>query len=61
LSLGEIALCPASEPSSEIPNGSAGHYLLGLVYRYTGRRSSAVDHFMQALVIDTLLWAAYED
>ncbi|ONK74855.1 uncharacterized protein A4U43_C03F10820 [Asparagus officinalis] len=57
----EAALCPANEPNSEVPNGAAGHYLLGLVYRYTGRRSNAIDHFMQALALDPLLWAAYEE
>ncbi|XP_039142291.1 cell division cycle protein 27 homolog B isoform X2 [Dioscorea cayenensis subsp. rotundata] len=57
----EAALSPANEPNSEVPNGAAGHYLLGLIYRYTSRRSSAVDHFTQALSIDPLLWAAYEE
>ncbi|KAK8940713.1 hypothetical protein KSP39_PZI010567 [Platanthera zijinensis] len=57
----ETALCPANEPNSEIPNGASGHHLLGLVYRYTGRRKLAKDHFMQALVIDPLFWAAYEE
>ncbi|KAK8940497.1 hypothetical protein KSP39_PZI010583 [Platanthera zijinensis] len=57
----ETALCPANEPNSEIPNGASGHHLLGLVYRYTGRRKLAKDHFKQALVIDPLFWAAYEE
>ncbi|XP_038984046.1 cell division cycle protein 27 homolog B isoform X2 [Phoenix dactylifera] len=57
----EAALCPANEPNAEVPNGAAGHYLLGLIYRYTGRRTCAVDHFVQALGIDPLLWAAYEE
>ncbi|XP_057958412.1 cell division cycle protein 27 homolog B [Malania oleifera] len=57
----ETALCPANEPAAEIPNGAAGHYLLGLIYRYTDRRKSAVHHFKQALLIDPLMWAAYEE
>ncbi|XP_077215925.1 cell division cycle protein 27 homolog B-like isoform X2 [Tasmannia lanceolata] len=57
----EAALCPVNEPNVEVPNGAAGHYLLGLIYRYTDRRKSAVDHFMQALSIDPFLWAAYEE
>lgn len=57
----EAALCPANEPAAEIPNGAAGHYLLGLIYRYTDRRKSAVHHFKQALIIDPLMWAAYEE
>ncbi|XP_020584818.1 cell division cycle protein 27 homolog B [Phalaenopsis equestris] len=57
----EASLCPANEPNSEVPNGAAGHYLLGLIYRCTSRRAFAIEHFMQALAIDPLLWAAYEE
>ncbi|KAF6161640.1 hypothetical protein GIB67_017278 [Kingdonia uniflora] len=57
----EAALCSTSDNSSEIPNGAAGHYLLGLIYRYTDRRRNAVDHFKQALLLDPLLWVAYEE
>ncbi|GAA0183094.1 ubiquitin-protein ligase [Lithospermum erythrorhizon] len=34
LSEAEAALCPRNDPASEVPNGAAGHYLLGLVYRH---------------------------
>ncbi|XP_078443361.1 CDC27 family protein isoform X2 [Wolffia australiana] len=54
----ETALCP---PNAEVPNGAAGHYLLGLIYRYTDRRASAVEQFTKALAIDPLLWVAYEE
>ncbi|OMO82673.1 Tetratricopeptide TPR-1 [Corchorus capsularis] len=57
----ETALCPANEPGGEIPNGAAGHYLLGLIYRYTDRKKSAIHHFRLALSVDPLLWAAYEE
>lgn len=57
----ESALCPANEPSAEVPNGAAGHYLLGLIYRYTDRKKNAIHHFKQALLMDPLLWAAYEE
>ncbi|CDP08586.1 unnamed protein product [Coffea canephora] len=57
----EAALCPPNESSAEIPNGAAGHYLLGLIYRCTDRRKSAIYHFNQALSLDPLLWAAYEE
>ncbi|XP_030489458.2 cell division cycle protein 27 homolog B isoform X1 [Cannabis sativa] len=57
----ETALCPPNEPSAEVPNGAAGHYLLGLIYRYTDRRKSAIHHFREALSIDPLMWAAYEE
>ncbi|RDX61912.1 Cell division cycle protein 27-like B, partial [Mucuna pruriens] len=61
LSEAEAALCPANEPGAEVPNGAAGHYLLGLIYRCTDRRKSAIQHFKQALSMDPLLWAAYEE
>ncbi|CAH1448650.1 unnamed protein product [Lactuca virosa] len=57
----EMALCPSNEPSAEVPNGAAGHYLLGLIYRYTDRMKSAAHQFNQALSLDPLLWAAYEE
>ncbi|XVE98099.1 hypothetical protein REPUB_Repub03eG0076200 [Reevesia pubescens] len=57
----ETALCPANDPCGEIPNGAAGHYLLGLIYRYTDRKKNAIHHFRLALSIDPLLWAAYEE
>ncbi|KAK4379031.1 hypothetical protein RND71_000893 [Anisodus tanguticus] len=50
-----------SEPAGEVPNGAAGHYLLGLIYRYTDRRNSSIQHFNQALLLDPLLWSAYEE
>ncbi|XP_006297034.2 cell division cycle protein 27 homolog B [Capsella rubella] len=57
----ESALCPVNEPGAEIPNGAAGHYLLGLIYKYTDRRKNAAQQFKQSLTIDPLLWAAYEE
>lgn len=57
----EAALCPLNEPSTEVPNGAAGHYLLGKIYRYTDRRKIAIEHFVQAVSLDPLLWAAYEE
>ncbi|TMX03883.1 hypothetical protein EJD97_013253 [Solanum chilense] len=57
----ETALCPPNEPTAEVPNGASGHYLLGLIYRYTDRRNSSIHHFNQALLLDPLLWAAYEE
>ncbi|XP_074278410.1 cell division cycle protein 27 homolog B isoform X2 [Silene latifolia] len=57
----EAALSPANDSNLEIPNGAAGHYLLGLIYRYTDRGKIAVHHFNQALSIDPLFWSAYEE
>ncbi|CAL5186105.1 unnamed protein product [Lathyrus oleraceus] len=61
LSEAEAALCPANESGAEVPNGAPGHYLLGQVYRYTDRRKNAINHFKQALSMDPLMWAAYEE
>ncbi|GAB2222023.1 hypothetical protein Droror1_Dr00013220 [Drosera rotundifolia] len=61
LSEAERVLCPTHEPGLEVPNGAAGHYLLGLIYRFTDRRKNAVTHFKQALSLDPLYWAAYEE
>ncbi|KQK17639.1 cell division cycle protein 27 homolog B isoform X4 [Brachypodium distachyon] len=57
----EETLCPVNEPNIEVPNGATGHYLLGLIYRYTGRVAAAAEQFTQALTLDPLLWAAYEE
>ncbi|XP_039838569.1 cell division cycle protein 27 homolog B-like isoform X2 [Panicum virgatum] len=57
----EDTLCPVNEPNIEVPNGATGHYLLGVIYRCTGRISAAAEQFTQALTLDPLLWAAYEE
>ncbi|XBI11823.1 hypothetical protein VPH35_138801 [Triticum aestivum] len=57
----EETLCPVNEPNVEVPSGATGHYLLGLIYRYTGRVAAAAEQFTQALTLDPLLWAAYEE
>ncbi|KAG2607300.1 hypothetical protein PVAP13_4NG237300 [Panicum virgatum] len=57
----EDTLCPVNEPNIEVPNGATGHYLLGIIYRCTGRMSAAAEQFTQALTLDPLLWAAYEE
>ncbi|KAK7364952.1 hypothetical protein VNO80_13701 [Phaseolus coccineus] len=61
LSEAEAALCPINDPSAEVPNGAAGHYLLGLIYRCTDRRKRAIKYFKQALSMDPLMWTAYEE
>ncbi|XP_021313204.1 cell division cycle protein 27 homolog B isoform X6 [Sorghum bicolor] len=57
----EETLCPVNEPNMEVPSGATGHYLLGVIYRCTGRISAAAEQFTQALTLDPLLWAAYEE
>ncbi|GMJ15757.1 hypothetical protein HRI_005244900 [Hibiscus trionum] len=57
----ETVLCSANDPGGEIPNGAAGHYLLGLICWYTDRKKSVIHHFRLSLSMDLLLWAAYEE
>ncbi|CAJ1947310.1 unnamed protein product [Sphenostylis stenocarpa] len=64
----EAALCPINDPSAEVPNGAAGHYLLGLIYRLlnclrinVALSYCAIQHFKWALSMDPLMWAAYEE
>nr|CAB3468448.1 unnamed protein product [Digitaria exilis] len=47
--------------SIQVPSGATGNYLLGVIYRCTGRMSAAAEQFTQALTVDPLLWAAYEE
>lgn len=41
---------------SQIPNGAAGHYLMGMIQKRQSKRSLAVEHFEQALALDPFLW-----
>ncbi|KAL1199463.1 Cell division cycle protein-like protein [Cardamine amara subsp. amara] len=55
----ETALLPSKEYIEEVPGGAAGHYLLGLIYRYAGRKNSSIQQFRMALSLDPLCWEAY--
>ncbi|KAL4309745.1 hypothetical protein GQ457_01G039580 [Hibiscus cannabinus] len=57
----EAALLPIEHLCSEVPNGAAVQYLLGIIYRDTARMKRSVEHFRKALSIDPLFWAAYEE
>lgn len=46
---------------TQIPNGAAGLYLLGRVYRLVGRPTDAREHFVRALRENPLLWSAFEE
>ncbi|XP_057984324.1 cell division cycle protein 27 homolog B [Hevea brasiliensis] len=61
LSEAEAVLLPAREPDAEVPEGAAGHYLLGLIYRYTSRNEKSVKHLRKALFIYLLFWPAYKE
>ncbi|XP_019102195.1 PREDICTED: cell division cycle protein 27 homolog A-like isoform X2 [Camelina sativa] len=57
----ETALLPSEDNVDEVPGGAAGHYLLGLVYRYAGRKNSSIEQFRMALSFDPLCWEAYRE
>ncbi|CAA7056579.1 unnamed protein product [Microthlaspi erraticum] len=57
----EASLLPSEEYVEEIPGGAAGHYLLGLIYRYAGRKNSSIQQFRKALSFDPLCWEAYRE
>ncbi|KAJ7557246.1 hypothetical protein O6H91_05G118700 [Diphasiastrum complanatum] len=61
MSEAEAALLPPNEPTAEVPNGAAGHYMLGLICRLTDRKQAAIEHYIQALSLDPFFWSAYED
>ncbi|CAE5967487.1 unnamed protein product [Arabidopsis arenosa] len=55
----EAALLPSEDYVEEVPGGAAGHYLLGLIYRHSGRKNSSIQQFRMALSFDPLCWEAY--
>ncbi|EOA33148.1 hypothetical protein CARUB_v10016489mg [Capsella rubella] len=57
----EAALLPGEDYVEEVPGGAAGHYLLGLVYRYAGRKNSSIEQFRMALSVDPFCWEAYRE
>ncbi|GBG58701.1 hypothetical protein CBR_g102 [Chara braunii] len=57
----EAALLPPDDCSADVPNGAAGHYLLGVISRLTDRRQNAISHYSAALSLDPFFWCAYEE
>ncbi|CAN8259119.1 unnamed protein product [Cochlearia groenlandica] len=57
----EAALLPCEDYVEEVPGGAAGHYLLGLIYRYAGRKDSSIQQFRMALSLDPMCWEAYRE
>ncbi|KAF8062851.1 hypothetical protein N665_1191s0006 [Sinapis alba] len=55
----EAALLSTEDSVEQVPGGAAGHYLLGLIYRYAGRKKSSIEQFRMALSCDPLCWEAY--
>ncbi|DBA01288.1 TPA: hypothetical protein N0F65_001793 [Lagenidium giganteum] len=52
-----------SDPATRenIPNGAAGHYLMGRICRQANRRQQAIECFVKSLEMDPFLWAAYDE
>ena len=44
----------------QVPNGSFGLYLLGLVYERNEKIPEAKDTYLKALELNPTLWVAYE-
>ncbi|KAJ0264229.1 Cell division cycle protein 27 A [Hirschfeldia incana] len=57
----EAALSSTEDSLEQVPGGAAGHYLLGLIFRYGGRKNSSVEQFRMALSCDPLCWEAYAE
>ena len=45
----------------QVPGGSAGEFLLGVVCRKSNRIEPAVAHFRKALALDPFCWSAFEE
>lgn len=45
----------------QVPNGAYGQFLLGRIARLTSRPDKAVAHFEKALILNPMLWSAYEE
>jgi anaphase-promoting complex subunit 3 len=56
----ESALIPDNDVA-RVPNGAAGHYLLGRIYQLSNRHSVAITHYATAVQLDPMMWAAYEE
>jgi hypothetical protein len=50
-----------SEDPKQVPNGGYGHFLLGRIARLTNRGDLAAAHFEKCLVLNPMLWSAYEE
>jgi hypothetical protein len=65
LHFGSWLLWSVSKPHREImlqvPNGAYGHFLLGRIARLTNRPDKAIAHFEKSLILNPMLWSAYEE
>lgn len=56
----EAALMPDND-ISRVPNGAAGHYLLGRIYQLSNRHSAALSFYDGAMNLDPMMWSAFEE
>ena len=50
----------SQNPYKDVPNGSAGLYLLGYICERQIKRKEAVEFYSKALQLDPTLWCAFE-
>ena len=50
-----------SEDPKQAPNGAYGHFLLGRIGRLTNRPDTAAAHFEKCLILNPMMWSAYEE
>jgi hypothetical protein len=55
--------CPRNERNMpvQVPNGAYGHFLLGRIARLTSRPEVAAAHFEKCLILNPMMWSAYEE
>jgi len=56
----EKVLLRGKSDVSNVPNGSAGLYLLGHAQEIQGKQKEAIKHYKMALDRDPTLWCAFE-
>ena len=45
----------------QVPNGAYGQFLLGRIARLTSRPEVAAAHFEKCLILNPMMWSAYEE
>ena len=45
----------------QVPNGAYGHFLLGRIAKLTTRGEKAAAHFEKCLILNPMMWNAYEE
>lgn len=50
-----------SAPELQVPNGAYGQFLLGRIAKLSNRHDKAVAHFEQCLLLNPMMWSAFEE